>query len=320
MGLVLYGVAILLDVVPIALRYWIGTALWGAWGGVVLGFGPLLWSLAALLGVPSGGQMTRWELGGRQTSQRERTTIDTALGVMQRTGVRLPHAIFMLDHPTMNAYVVGTTLYVERGLIGLPELPAVLAHELGHLNSLDGRLIYAARRLMLPGMLGVARMLFGITQLEIGVDPRTGHRYAASRRVSGCGCLAFYLALLLAAVSGGFGFLLLRPLWRRYWRQREYVADAYAAYLGQALPLANALERVLLLDAALPFMGHGTHPPTELRIDRLLRQAHGERLPSDVGEYVKLGLLTAGSLVLALPPLLCVLTVWIMAWAKSLQP
>lgn len=69
----------------------------------------------------------------------------------------------------------------------------------------------------------------------------------------------------------------MRPLWGKYWREREYVADEYAAMLGQADELADFLEiHGLIHDHPIPFiwLTEHTHPPTELRIDRLRTHAH----------------------------------------------
>ena len=57
-----------------------------------------------------------------------------------------------------------------------------------------------------------------------------------------------------------------------YWREREYTADQYAAALGQAEELADFLEiHALIHDHPVPliWLTEHTHPPTELRIDKL---------------------------------------------------
>jgi Zn-dependent protease with chaperone function len=62
------------------------------------------------------------------------------------------------------------------------------------------------------------------------------------------------------------------PGWGSYWREREYTADEHAASLGQAEELADFLEtHALIHDHPVPFiwLTEHTHPPTELRIDRL---------------------------------------------------
>jgi Zn-dependent protease with chaperone function len=82
----------------------------------------------------------------------------------------------------------------------------------------------------------------------------------------------------LRFANGGFGLWLTRPLWGAYWRAREYRADAYAASLGQADELADFLEtHTLIHDHPVPFvwLTEETHPPSELRIDRLRGRGGG---------------------------------------------
>jgi Zn-dependent protease with chaperone function len=81
--------------------------------------------------------------------------------------------------------------------------------------------------------------------------------------------------------KGGFGLWLTSPAWGAYWRKREYKADQYAAHLGQADELADFLEvHALIHDQPVPFiwLTEHTHPPTELRIDKL-RNTVGTQAP-----------------------------------------
>ena len=66
--------------------------------------------------------------------------------------------------------VVGQALYLHRALVWDPALTAVIAHELGHLNSLDGRLTLALRRLAPFASLGEDRATLaeGIAVLFVG--------------------------------------------------------------------------------------------------------------------------------------------------------
>jgi Zn-dependent protease with chaperone function len=219
--------------------------------------------------------------------------------------VRRPRRVFVIDAPTINAHVVGTTVYVERGLITAPDLPAVLAHELGHLNSLDGRLTHATRRLMFPGTLLLWRL--GITNAALSMS------YHPLGQLSGCSCIGLYLALIIGFLGGVGTWLLLGPLWTRYWRQREFVADAYAARLGQARSLIESLEWEQTQDFATPWQRGRTHPYTEQRIERLRKIADGEPVQADVWAYVRLGLFTAIGAVLSLPALVCILIWYVIA-------
>ncbi|MDP9379002.1 MAG: M48 family metalloprotease [Chloroflexota bacterium] len=99
----------------------------------------------------------------------------------------------------------------------------------------------------------------------------------------GClfGCLAMIGSGLLALAGGGLGLWLLNPLWTWYWREREYEADRFAARCGQGPALVEYLEQHQVFDVATPYF-MGTHPYTELRIDRLLHPEDYEREAREV--------------------------------------
>jgi len=64
--------------------------------------------------------------------------------------VRAPALWFVLHEWELNAAVLGVALMVTTRTIGDPGLKAVLAHELGHLNSTDCHLSVALGRLAWP--------------------------------------------------------------------------------------------------------------------------------------------------------------------------
>jgi len=85
------------------------------------------------------------------------------------------------------------------------------------------------------------------------------------------------LTKIAVFAKGGLGLRITGPILGRYWRGREYKADQYAASLGQADELADFLEvHALIHDHPVPFiwLTEHTHPPTELRINRLRQAAH----------------------------------------------
>lgn len=130
------------------------------------------------------------------------------------------------------------TLLVNRRLLDSGYLQAVLAHELGHLNSSDGRLTAALHRITTPPRGEVRRGLKTICFLA----------------------------------TGAAGMWPLRAAWGAYWRSREHHADQYAANLGQADALGEFLdERRALIDLPIPFMwlSDHSHPPAEHRVERL---------------------------------------------------
>ena len=156
----------------------------------------------------------------------------------------------------------GDTLMLSRGLLESEFLPAVLAHELGHLNTSDGKLTAAINRLIINPSLRrqqaarrgqtvilANQVLLGITFLGALLWVLAG--FASRKAASRC---------------------VLAPFWGSYWRDREYTADEYAAALGQAEELADFLEiHALIHDHPVPFiwLTEHTHPPTELRVDKL---------------------------------------------------
>lgn len=207
----------------------------------IAGYGPLILSGATLI-LPLGGRLWRAQSGGRRPSERERLIFEDALTLLKRAEpkLRAPRHWFVLDEPVPNAAAYADTLMLTRGLIDSGHLEAVLAHELGHLNSSDARLVAALHRLTIP--------------------PRRK--------------LHFPLATLGFLVSGAPAAWLTRTPWAAYWRAREFAADEYAAKLGQGPALARFLDtNALENDLPVPFMWltQESHPYSEHRIDRLER-------------------------------------------------
>jgi Zn-dependent protease with chaperone function len=220
-----------------------GPAALLAW---LAGGGPLVLSLATLV-YPWGGWWWQQSKGGRSPSRRERLLYEDALRALRRARLDFaePARWFVLDVPYANAAVYGNALMVTRGLLECPELQAVLAHELGHLNSLDGRLTAAVVRLSTP--------------------PR--------RR------LWFPFKTIGLLVSGGAAVWVMLLPWAAYWRRREYEADRFAASLGEAEPLMRFLEDGALqrdLPVPFPWLTERDHPSTEHRIDRLIGEGSHE--------------------------------------------
>ena len=206
---------------------------------VVIGFGPLGISLATLV-LPLGGWWFQQQLGGRRPSGREQAVFEAAFEQLRATDpkLRAPRRWFLSEDPEPNACAYADTLMVTRGMLESPSFPAVLAHELGHLNSSDARVTAALYRMTTP--------------------PRSP--------------MEFPFRLIAYLVSGRAAMGLVRTPWAIYWRRREAVADAYAARLGQGGALAGYLDtHALAGDLPTPFKDFGatSHPWTEHRIDDL---------------------------------------------------
>jgi Zn-dependent protease with chaperone function/cold shock CspA family protein len=226
------------------------------WVAGAAGVGPLLFSILALVW-PRGGWLWRQQEGGREASSRERLQYGDAIALLQADSVAplpMPRALFVLDAAPFNAAVMGDTLMVNSQTLWDPHLPAVLAHELGHLRYLDARVALA-----------LSRLLVFAPYTEPVRDP-----YAPP---AGCvGTLFAPVRWVFRFARGGTAMRVLGPLWAGQWRACEYRADRYAACLGQGDELADALElHVLMYDQPVPmlWLSEHTHPPTELRLDRL---------------------------------------------------
>ena len=261
-----------------------------------LALAPTVWSISALLRPVGGAWWWRTRAGGRDPSQREQLAYQDAVELLQSHSPKplpLPRHWFVLDTPQPDAGACGDTLMLSRALLETDHLPAVLAHELGHLGSPDGRLTAALNRLVFLALpFGKATDTAGMERYrEQDAPPRHegGHGSgqphprgidAVHARMDALDdavheipydLMRFLLKTTLFA-KGGLGLWITGPVWGRYWRRREYKADEYAASLGQAEELADFLEiHALLHDHPVPFiwLTEHTHPPSELRIDRL---------------------------------------------------
>lgn len=203
------------------------------------GFGPLAISLGTLV-LPLGSWWFEQQQGGRRPSERERAVFEAAFAELQSVWpeLRAPHRWFVVDEAEPNACAYADTLMVTRGMLDSSAFPAVLAHELGHLNTSDARVSAAVYRITTP--------------------PR--------ERVG------FPFRLISYLISGRIGLALVKKPWAMYWRHREELADEYAVRLGQGPALAAYLDtHALDGDLPTPFkdFGESSHPWTEHRIEML---------------------------------------------------
>lgn len=227
---------------------------------IVAALFPTLASLSALI-VTGRGRWWQRRAGLRRPSVEELETLALAYSIF--APVRPLPRVAVWDDPRPLAAVRGSTVIVSRGLLDGSSLSAVLAHECGHLWSLDGRLTEALDR------------------LSVWDDPLGPSDDEASESFDGVreerpGLLFSSLRLLVRLAGGGEGRRALQPLWSVYWRHREFAADAAATAVGQGLNLARHLR-----DEVMPFevsrqvriFNLADHPPTALRIERLEQAA-----------------------------------------------
>ena len=231
------------------------------WIALAIGFGPLVISLLALLIPPLIAPIDGrwWEIssGGRPPEQDEQEAFENAIEELREYDpkLRVPRHWFVAEEPDLNAAAYAKTMRVDRGLLESPyAIAAVIAHELGHLNSGDGRFSSAIRLMLIADM--PRPKLYPLWSL-----PFRGLAWFAS----GAAILSF----------------MANP-WEMYWRSREFAADAYAARLGQGPALARALENdAMPYDRPIARMRYSraTHPYTKQRITKL--RAHPQPHPGD---------------------------------------
>jgi Zn-dependent protease with chaperone function len=235
-----------------------------------LGLIPTAWAALALITPLGSGWWWRQNLGGRHMTPEERVACEEALASLSERAARplpRPASWFVLDYPELDAAVCGDSLMLSRGLIESEHLSAVLAHELGHLATSDGKLTAALNRLVInPPPL-----------VEEGERASDGRSWVVPEDrftfgLFGVQALWWLIRFAVRFAKGGLALRLLGPFWGSYWREREYLADAYAAELGQGDRLAFFLElHALVHDHPVPFiwLTEHTHPPVALRVARL---------------------------------------------------
>ncbi|WP_243384298.1 zinc metalloprotease HtpX [Geothrix alkalitolerans] len=196
----------------------------------------------------------------------------------QRAGLPTPR-IAIIPEDTPNAFATGrnpehAVVAVTEGIMRIlsrPELEAVIGHELGHVKHRD-ILIGSLAAVLAQAIMFLSRMAFWISPR----DEEGRSNPLAGIAIMILGPLA--AILLQMAVS----------------RSREYLADDYSAHLtGRPDMLASALERLQAYNQQLPMAsaepatahmmivnplsGGGlmslfsTHPPMEVRVERLRR-------------------------------------------------
>jgi Zn-dependent protease with chaperone function len=172
----------------------------------------------------------------------------------------------VIDDPGVNASAgAAHLLFVTTGALELPddELEAVLAHEAGHHRGLHPLVTAVVWWLSLPGL--ALSWVYRLLKRAVASLGRLG---AAARLVA----VPLLLVVILWQVLVMWIFLLGELLAKRAARVSEFEADEAAARWGYAAPLAAALERLEVSEAApggLVARLSAEHPPVGERIARL---------------------------------------------------
>lgn len=198
--------------------------------------------------------------------------VDAFAELVRRAEIESTPRLYYLDRPEAVAFTTGfgtdASIVVSRGLLStltLPEIVAVLAHEIAHIRNHDLRLfavVDAVRRLTRGvASLLVLIVLFAFPLVALGVVSLPAHAF-------------LYVAVIpIVSLFAQRAFL----------RTREFQADIGAVELtGDGAALARALSR---LDAFGPRWGRTdrlaelfrTHPDTRERIDRIGDLEHKPR-------------------------------------------
>ncbi|MBX0329249.1 M48 family metalloprotease [Oscillochloris sp. ZM17-4] len=254
-GVVLYIFTLLIESISVVVRFGIvsglvrllagGTA--GIVAGAVAGLGPVIYSL---------------------------------LAQVRARGVPFPRHVFAVDIEGLNAAISGRTMYIYRELFDSRYLTGVVAHELGHFNSMDGRLMLGIRALTIPGGFFIAYLLLGLLRwvaygistvlvaflvvvfafLRINLSGLAGPLFGISLQIT---------RMTIIFAVGGVGPALLGSIWRSYFIEREFAADAFAGRLGYAYDLLDFFETEVLSDVSIPWYEQPTHPTTTRRVVNL---------------------------------------------------
>ena len=234
-------------------------------------------------------------LGAREVSESEEPKLhEAAKRVAAAAGIVKPRLV-LIDSPAMNAFAAGrgehhATVGVTRGLLDSlepHELEGVLGHEIGHICNRD--VIYADVVALCLGLIVILREIAGTTA-RVGVRLGTSRSSSSSKKDGGGGAAAL-IAIAVLVLAAVVAPLCAQLVQMAISRQREYGADAAAAYLcgspagligalrkidacNQKLEVNAAVQHVFIVNPLRRYKENAgglmsTHPATSLRIARL---------------------------------------------------
>ncbi|KAB1943179.1 M48 family metalloprotease [Micromonospora sp. ALFpr18c] len=213
----------------------------------------LVWTVAT--------ESVRLRIGGaRRLSRREAAWLGPIVAeVAARMGLRAVPRLLVDDRREANASAYIRHIVINYGLLeqldyDRDQVAGVLAHELAHWRAGDPVAMAWARGVALP-----LYLLYELADRLLMVSSRPLH---------------FAVRVLLWPVLVTVRYLVV-PVQSRLWRQAEYRADAVAAAAGYGAGLRAALSFLRhTFDAARSGWDQtvlATHPPNELRLERLER-------------------------------------------------
>jgi hypothetical protein len=180
----------------------------------------------------------RMQPGGREIERFEHAfdrLVRARINTPGAPALRKPRFWAVRDGRGMQLQWIGWVLVIDQGLLESKHFPAMLASQLAHYHSFD---------------------LLTRTLFSIFPPPR-------------------WAILTLMGMPNACGKILLYPLWMKYWRDRVYAADEFAARIGQRHQLIRALDELKwAFDGSTATSGGRwlrDTPYIESRIDRLMR-------------------------------------------------
>jgi heat shock protein HtpX len=287
--------SMLLFILLFAAFFGLGAVIGKAYGSLELGLSLalVLYAILAATAWFSGPSIVLSIHGAREADPGERRQLLNVVEEMKiAAGLPMPK-VFVMESQGMNAFATGrkpeeAAIAVTTGLLSQlnrEELQGVIAHEMAHVKSRDT--LYGACAAVLVGAIALLSDMF----------LRDTFFFRGRGRVRGGGGGRGNAAFMLL----GIALALLAPLAARLLqmsisRQREYHADAAGAeFTRNPLGLASALGKISSGGAEVPGENRGTqhlfivnplraftaassalmstHPPTELRIQRLRAMA-----------------------------------------------
>jgi heat shock protein HtpX len=285
--------SVALFTVLLAVLFLLGAAIGGSYGsaGKGLALAAVLYAILAGAAYFSGSDIVL-SIHDAATAdpERHRQLLNVVEEMTIAAGVPMPK-VYVMPSAGLNAFAAGrkpqeARVAVTQGLLdrlNREELQGVIAHELAHVKSRDT--LYNISAAVLVGAIALLSDMF----LRGTFFGRRGRSSGGGRDAAGRGNAAFLvLGILLALLAP----LAAKILQMSISRQREYHADAAAAgFTRNPLGLASALAKISAVGAHVPGENRGTqhlfivnplrefgmdatalmstHPPTELRIQRL---------------------------------------------------
>lgn len=273
-----------------------GLFLVSNWGIAVALLAALFGTIMTVRALMVGDEVLSRIVGAREVSESEEPALHAAAArVAKAAGIVKPRLV-VIDSPALNAFAAGrdefhATVGVTRGLLDAlepHELEGVLGHEIGHIVNRD--VVYADVVALCVGLIIILKDIAGTTA-RVGARVSSSSSSSSSSSKKGGGAGAALIALVVLVVAAILAPLCARLVQMAISRQREYGADAAAAYLcGTPDGLVGALRKIdaskekFAVSAAVqhvfivnPLRRYkesagalmSTHPATSLRIERL---------------------------------------------------